>query len=109
MEVIWHKDDLSSIKVDVNTRKQCYLALKEIINNCGKYSQANKVWITIMAEAKEIILTIADDGIGYNPSAATTGNGLVNIKMRIRDCGGTIDVFAAPAQGVKYVIKIPLK
>lgn len=107
--VIWRLDDLSQIRMDVNTRKQLYLALKEIINNAGKYSKASKVRIDISTLPKTIHIIIADNGIGFDASLASSGNGLRNIKTRIVDCNGEIKTITSPGNGVNYDIKIPLK
>jgi ligand-binding sensor domain-containing protein len=109
MEVMWQKDDLSMIRVDVNTRKQFYLALKEIINNCGKYSQATKVWIEIKLDSKRMVVSIKDNGVGFDPDIKASGNGLRNIKARILDCKGEVEVNTAPGEGVHYIIHIPVK
>jgi ligand-binding sensor domain-containing protein len=108
VKVIWHQDDLRAIKVDINTRKQFYLALKEIINNCGKYSNATTVQVEIKVSAKEIFVMVRDNGNGFDPNAVTSGNGLRNIKTRVEDCRGRLNVNASLGQGVQYEIYIPL-
>lgn len=108
VNVIWYQDDLSTIKVDINTRKQFYLALKEIINNCGKYSNATEVHIEIKVLPKEIHVMMKDNGQGFEPNAVTNGNGLRNIKTRVEDCHGKLHVNTSPGHGVQYEIYMPL-
>ncbi len=108
IDVIWQKDDLSTIKLDINTRKQLYLALREIVNNCGKYSKAEVVKFDIRVMLKEIWIIVSDDGIGFDSNADSTGNGLRNIRARIEDCGGSLKLDTQPGAGVRYEIKMPL-
>ena len=47
-----------------------------------KYSNAERVTITLTNENDTIILNIKDDGVGFDMSDDITGNGLKSMKRR---------------------------
>ena len=50
-----------------------------------------------------------ENGIGFNPSVVTEGNGLNNFRRRTQQIGGNLDVSSTPGKGtkIKVSIKIP--
>lgn len=60
----------------------CYRIVQEAINNAIKYSAASKVKLSISETEKDITIQITDDGIGFNLTEISMGNGLQNMKGR---------------------------
>jgi signal transduction histidine kinase len=54
-------------------------------------------------------LTIADDGVGFDPSTLETrpGLGFVSMRERLRLVHGTINVQSAPAHGTQIEVWVP--
>jgi signal transduction histidine kinase len=48
-------------------RHDIYLIFKETVNNIAKHSQCSEASIKIMIQKKSIILSIQDNGIGFDP------------------------------------------
>jgi len=89
-------------------RKNIILVIKEAINNCIKHSQARKIEITLKMENSILSCIIQDDGIGIDPNAEIAGgNGLYNIKARVKEMNGTIILNTAINDGVAILITIP--
>lgn len=86
-----------------NTLSMC---LKEGINNVVRHSKAKHCYIKIVQTEKEIALTIADDGIGFNPNSITPGNGVKGIQERVQFVNG--EVSFQQHKGTILKIKIPL-
>ncbi len=72
-------------------RRMVFLAYKEILNNIVKHAQASKVLIEMKMEKDHFILTITDNGIGFNLAEKEQGrgNGLDNMRYRMEKIGGT--------------------
>ena len=55
-------------------------------------------------------MEIMDNGIGFNPEITNhETNGILNLKTRIKDVNGTLNIVSNSKNGTKYSIKIPLK
>jgi signal transduction histidine kinase len=55
-----------------------------------------------------MVLTIKDDGIGFDPSLVKMGAGLKNIQNRAYLINGTCTIQSAPEQGCKIIINFPI-
>jgi signal transduction histidine kinase len=97
------------IQVSSQTRHNIMMAVKESIHNAVKHAKASELTIKVTLAGKTLTITIQDDGCGFAPAAAA-GNGLANMKRRLRDIGGTCAVEGQPGQGttVQLQLIIPL-
>ena len=55
-----------------------------------------------------LLLDVADDGTGFNASAATGGYGLVGMQQRLSRVGGTLTVESSPGSGTILNASVPL-
>jgi two-component system sensor histidine kinase DegS len=61
-----------------------------------------------------VMLTIQDDGIGFDPDAKSNNNGqnggfgLFSIKERMSDMNGTFEMVSAPGDGCKVLLTVPI-
>ncbi len=77
--------------IPVNVKENLYLIFKEAVNNIAKYSNGNKVVITITAEKNYFELRIFDNGDkGTKPKKS--GHGLRNMHMRAQRMNGKVDI-----------------
>ncbi|MEB3101323.1 PAS domain-containing sensor histidine kinase [Paenibacillaceae bacterium T2] len=87
-----------------------YRVIQEAIHNALKYSQANKIKVEIRTKKDFLILSISDNGIGFDPSAANQGLGLKHMKERIDQLKGNLHIRSEPGcGGAKVVSVIPFK
>lgn len=86
-----------------------YRIIQEAVNNILKYAKASKALIRLKADTETIILTIEDNGIGFNPSKKAKGIGLKNIKSRIEFYSGTLNIITSPGKGCTLEIRLPFK
>ncbi|MCJ7616475.1 MAG: HAMP domain-containing protein [Desulfobacterales bacterium] len=87
-----------------------YRLLQEAITNIIKYSKANKVIVILQSDHKALVLSIIDDGVGFDPKSplVNKGIGLLGMKERTEWLGGTFRVESALGQGTKIFVEIPL-
>ncbi len=62
-------------------------ALREILSNIVRHSQAGRVDVDLSIDENMLVLMVKDDGVGF-ASAASGGRGLHNLASRARDLGG---------------------
>jgi len=73
-------------------RRNIFLSVKEILHNIVKHAQANEVAIIIRTDPG-LSINIKDDGIGFDQSKTRPySNGLLNIKKRMTDIGGVVEI-----------------
>jgi signal transduction histidine kinase len=75
-----------------SVRRNIYLTVKEAVNNIVKHSGAKKVTMEVDA-AGGLQIKIKDDGKGIDTAMIRQfGNGLINMKKRMEDIGGTFSI-----------------
>ncbi|MBD2753437.1 sensor histidine kinase [Spirosoma validum] len=88
---------------------------QESLNNAIKHARAKILTVTIDYQPDKFILTIADDGKGFDLTEATSrqagasGSGVNNLYQRAKLLGGTCAINAQPNSGTCIEIKIPNK
>lgn len=78
---------------------------QEAVVNAVRHSAALGVTIVVRGEGDTVALTITDDGAGFDPDGAHTGLGLVSMRTRMQEIGGTLTIKSAPGQGTTVVIR----
>lgn len=86
-------------RIGMQQRRDLFLIFKEAINNAAKYSGADTVRINLEEKNDIILLTVSDDGKGFDASATTFSNGIQNIKLRAKALNGTAKVISIPGKG----------
>ena len=89
--------DLNDIKAaDQKFKLNIFRIVQEQLNNILKHAKATSVSIDLVVKGKNIILSIRDNGIGFDPKKKQKGIGLQNIKSRATSFNGEA-VFEAAA------------
>lgn len=91
--------DALPVKMEPEARKQLYLLFKEAVNNLARYARCTEAYVGIWQEQEQFILEIRDNGAGFDPSAANSGNGLRNMRSRAEALNGTLDIESAISGG----------
>ncbi|MFA6060873.1 MAG: ATP-binding protein [Taibaiella sp.] len=101
-----------NIPVSGHQRRIIYLCVKELINNIVKHAKATIVSLDIIYIQNLLTIEIKDNGLGFCNSNAKTsgsGNGLENIKKRIRSMNGTVTwKDETPGTIVHIMVLLPL-
>lgn len=95
-------------QISMEIRRELYLICKEIINNACKYSRADNFLLQLAFNNHTIIGMAADDGAGFDEQNTKGGNGLNNIRQRIKKHGGTVTLHSNINEGTKWQFSIPI-
>ncbi len=103
-----HKVSINSfdIKLDMEERKNCYMIIKEALNNAAKHSGATSVKLEISEVDHRILFSLKDNGKGFNPNQENTGNGLRNYAERAKDSDFEIIIDSQPGKGTEIKLYI---
>ena len=87
-----------------------YRVTQEALRNVVKHAGKAKVQVRLLGNPNELILSIADDGIGFKLPLIRSKNslGLVSIEERARLVDGEFSLKTKPGQGVLIRIKVAL-
>ncbi len=89
-------------------RRNLVMMVKEAMHNALKYAQASEVMLSIQKMGENLELTVSDNGQGFDPVTAKQGYGLRNLRQRSATIGADFRLDAAPGQGTKIHISLPL-
>lgn len=82
--------------------------LRESTSNIVRHSDASSVEIGVSEEAGQLIVTLHDDGKGFDAETVRLGNGLKNLAERFGQAGGTFDI-SSPPIGTRISACLPLE
>ena len=85
-----------------------YRIAQEALNNTLKHAHASSVSVVLHHNDRFVSLSIEDDGIGFDPSAASalSGFGLKGMQERVARLGGTLAVKSSPGEGTRIEVEV---
>lgn len=89
---------VQQLLLKTDAKKNILLVCKEAVNNIAKYSQATQAIIQADIVDGQLYLYIEDNGTGFTPGIQK-GNGLLNMKNRCEESGGSFDLRSSPGKG----------
>jgi signal transduction histidine kinase len=85
-----------------------YFTALEAIANAVKHGAASSIGVRLTADVKELVLEVADDGVGFDYEATPVGTGMRGIRDRIEGVGGRLQVSSTPGRGTRLEALVPL-
>jgi signal transduction histidine kinase len=87
-----------------------FLTTQEALANVARHARAKNVNITLRRTPTRVILTIKDDGRGFDVTneALRLGHGLANMQARAESLRGSFVLESAPGQGSTVTLDLPL-
>jgi signal transduction histidine kinase len=76
-----------------------YFIAAEALTNVAKYARASKASVSVSWEDEQLLVEIADDGVGGAEPAG--GSGLRGLADRVEAIGGTLAVASPPGHGTR--------
>ena len=96
-------------KLPKKIEEHIFRILQELISNTLRHAQASCLDVYLYQTDVEVQLKVVDNGIGFQlGSLDDLSYGLRNIKERVEDMAGTVQLLTAPKQGLAVDIRIPL-
>jgi signal transduction histidine kinase len=84
-------------------------ATREALANVAKHAQAARATVRADVTDDALVVSIADDGVGFDPGKTPFGSGLRHSVLdRITRIGGTATLRSAPGAGTRLILTVPL-
>ncbi|NUO61180.1 MAG: sensor histidine kinase [Hamadaea sp.] len=81
-------------------------ATQEALTNIRRHASATDVTLNLVYAADRVLLTVRDDGRGFDPVATHGGFGLDGMRMRAAQVGGLLTVDSAPGLGCTITLEV---
>ncbi len=87
-----------------------YRVARACLQNVSQHAKATHVSVGLAVQKGEVELTVADDGIGFDPEAVKGrgGLGLIGMQERARLVKGKLSIAASPGRGTRIALNVPL-
>jgi signal transduction histidine kinase len=90
-----------------------FIVVQEAVNNARKHSEAKNIWLNLEPDADQLLITVEDDGKGFDLKAAETNAdrgghlGLVSMQERAQLIEAKLDILTDPGHGTKVILGVP--
>jgi ligand-binding sensor domain-containing protein/signal transduction histidine kinase len=106
-------DALPDVMVKGELRRDILLVFKEVLNNVARHSGATEVTVALQVDSAEedawtVVITVSDNGRGFDEDKVHRGNGLRNMRSRAARRGGSVNIASSPGHGTQIVIRLSL-
>lgn len=94
--------------LDMQQKRALFRIVQEQLNNVLKHAAATQVNVILNLKQGDILLTISDNGKGFDPLQQRAGLGLNNMEARVKAFAGRITVHSSPGNGCTVEAVLPL-
>jgi signal transduction histidine kinase len=101
---------LPALTLSAEVRHKLVLAAREALQNVATHAAATEARVTLQLDDEALVIVIADNGCGFDlKSVSGEGNGLSNMRRRLEDIGGRLDISSQPEKGTTVRLVVPRK
>jgi len=102
-------DYLPAHPIATEARHNLFMAVKEALNNAVRHARATEVRLRAAVSDEALILTVEDDGRGFEHSSgqkadSISADGLRNMSQRMEEIGGRFNLESTPQKGTKVTL-----
>ncbi|GEP45490.1 hypothetical protein BGE01nite_47810 [Brevifollis gellanilyticus] len=94
-------------RLSVDRQRDLILMFKEVLHNITRHAAATEVKIKLAQVQDAVVLTIHDNGRGFDTTVITSGMGLMNLRRRAEKHQGSAEIISSP-QGTTLTLTLPL-
>lgn len=104
----WLVQDLPPLEwIDQRSGLHVLRILQEGFTNIMKHAAASVVTVATRTDGDDVVVTLSDNGRGFDPAAAVAGRGLGNMRRRAAALGGEITLNSGP-EGTTLNLRLPV-
>ena len=99
-----------SAQLDATSTDEVLRVLQEALSNALRHARAEHVWVRLERDARVLLLTIEDDGVGLDVASDDVGGGvgLASMRERAERLGGELVVRPGRVAGTVVELEVPV-
>ncbi len=101
-------DDGERWPLDEVTRISLFRSLRELLINVAKHAQTSKADVRFWREERLMLMSVEDQGVGFDHESIPPGFGLFSIRERLNHLDGGMQIDSAPGAGTRIVVVAPM-
>ena len=86
-----------------------YRVAQEALSNVARHAEVSEARLELSFTSDELTLCVADQGRGFSSRRTAPGQGLLGMRDRAAEIGGSLQVDSEPGQGTRVRLWVPLK
>jgi signal transduction histidine kinase len=94
--------------VSGEVRHHLFLAAKEALNNAIRHGNATEINFRVRVSQDRLVISITDNGSGFDTAERSSGHGLVNLRNRLEHLHGRCELESIPGTGTTVSLVLPL-
>lgn len=98
--------ECEDIRLEPAREAALFRIAQEAVSNALKHGRAENVKIRLSRQQEQVVLTIQDDGQGFNPQTESQGLGLLSMRERAQLAQGRLSLHSAPGQGTRVEVSL---
>ena len=104
------EDNERITEFDHNIRFLIFQAMRELLVNIVKHSQAKTAKICLTSDNEKLKVIVEDNGIGFPDSSGNkSGYGLFNIREKMNHIKGQFNIDSNPGKGTRVALVVPFR
>jgi signal transduction histidine kinase len=96
-------------RIKDNVEYTVYCCARELVTNALKHSNAANINVQLIQNEKDVLLSVHDDGCGFNKATVKKGDGLQNIQKRVAALKGRLYISSSPEKGTEAVLELRME
>jgi PAS domain S-box-containing protein len=81
--------------------------VQEALTNARRHSAARHVRVSLVAEERDLVIEVADDGRGFDAASRKGGVGILGMRERTSLLGGNVKLHSTPGKGTSVRVRVP--
>lgn len=106
---LWNNGGIIWKDIFPSTKMNLYRIIQESVTNTIKYAEAKTICVNFLKKDDDVIMSVGDDGVGFDVNGKPTGIGHKNIRSRCEFIKGDVKITSLKDKGTFIVIQFSIK
>ncbi|RNB92288.1 sensor histidine kinase [Brevibacillus fluminis] len=107
LKITWELEEIDGMSSGIEDH--LFRILQEALSNTLRHARADHIEVKLFTLQGQVRLRITDDGVGFDTDGEKmTSYGLVSIRERVAEVGGSLEIYSAIGKGTQLEVRIPL-
>ena len=103
-----YDEDIEWDDLNVEIKINLHRIIQECLTNCVKHARAKHVHLNFKTQRNTLLVSLKDDGVGFDTKKGKKGIGHKNISSRVDKIDGKWEVRSSKDIGTEVLVRIPI-